>query len=145
MGIESKFRVTKQRTIILEELRNVRTHPTALELYIIVKEQLPKISLGTIYRNLEFLAKIGKIIKLESAGCENRYDGFTEEHHHIRCLECGKVGDIFAKCERDIKVIAQEKTDFLVEEHKLEFTGYCPVCKEKIGIKNQRRKKNAEY
>ncbi len=61
-------RMTRQRMVILEELKKVRTHPTADELYAMVRARLPRISLGTVYRNLDFLAETGEILKLEAAG-----------------------------------------------------------------------------
>lgn len=54
-------RMTRQRAVILEELRKTATHPTADELYSIVRRRLPRISLGTVYRNLDFLADSGEI------------------------------------------------------------------------------------
>lgn len=50
-------RMTRQRAVILEELRKTATHPTADELYSIVRRRLPRISLGTVYRNLDFLGR----------------------------------------------------------------------------------------
>ena len=65
---QPQTRMTRQRAVILEELRKVKTHPTADELYSIVRERLPRISLGTVYRNLDFLADTGEIRRLEAAG-----------------------------------------------------------------------------
>ena len=58
---QPQTRMTRQRAVILEELRKVKTHPTADELNSIVRERLPRISLGTVYRNLDFLADTGEI------------------------------------------------------------------------------------
>jgi len=58
------FRMTRQRRIILEELRKVDSHPTADEVYEMVRRQLPRISLGTVYRNLEILSREGLIQKV---------------------------------------------------------------------------------
>ena len=68
-------RNTPQRRIILEELCAVTTHPTAGELYGIVRRRLPRVSLGTVYRNLEVLYANGVINKLDYAGAEARFDG----------------------------------------------------------------------
>ena len=70
-----KSRMTHQRRIILEELRNTRSHPTADEVYEIVRKRIPKISLGTVYRNLELLSESGVIQKLEIGGTQKRFDG----------------------------------------------------------------------
>ncbi|MDR2745258.1 MAG: transcriptional repressor, partial [Desulfovibrio sp.] len=76
--------MTRQRSVILEELRKVDTHPTADELYTIVRVRLPHISLGTVYRNLEYLVAAGEIARLESAGTSMRFDGDVSGHQHVR-------------------------------------------------------------
>ncbi len=60
--------MTRQRSIILEELRNVCTHPSADEIYEMVRRRLPRISLGTVYRNLEILCELREIQKIETGG-----------------------------------------------------------------------------
>ncbi|MGC8659306.1 MAG: Fur family transcriptional regulator, partial [Desulfomonilaceae bacterium] len=57
----AQIRQTSQRRIILEELAKLKTHPTANEVYEVVRKRLPKISLGTVYRNLELLSESGSI------------------------------------------------------------------------------------
>ena len=64
---QPQTRMTRQRMVILEELRKVKTHPTADELYAMVRTRMPRISLGTVYRNLDFLTESKEILKLESA------------------------------------------------------------------------------
>ena len=86
---QPQTRMTRQRAVILEELRKVKTHPTADELYSIVRERLPRISLGTVYRNLDFLADTGEIRRLEAAGTTKRFDGDISWHQHVRCIHCG--------------------------------------------------------
>jgi Fur family ferric uptake transcriptional regulator len=126
--LNKDMRLTNQRKVILQELRAVKTHPTADEVYTLVRKKIPRISLGTVYRNLEVLSSLGLILKLENAGCQRRYDGDVSPHHHIRCDVCGKVGDIF-----DVPDISEvEKgldTDFQITGHILEFSGICPECR----------------
>ena len=78
-------RVTRQRRVILEELRKLTSHPTAPALYEVVRRRLPRISLGTVYRNLELLARAGFIQRLDLQGAEARFDGNPEHHYHVRC------------------------------------------------------------
>ena len=128
----SIVRMTKQREIILEELKKLKTHPTASELYDIVRKRLPKISLGTVYRNLEILAEMGMIKKLEIAGKEKRWDGDTSKHYHFRCLKCGKVEDIFLKEEDLIKLDnffkGYVKNNVKFEDMNIEINGICEEC-----------------
>lgn len=90
----AQSRMTRQRKVILEELGKVYTHPTADEIYAMVKEKLPNISLGTVYRNLDLLAENNQVLKLETAGNIRRYDANMAPHSHIRCVSCGKVFDV---------------------------------------------------
>ena len=85
--------MTRQRRVILEELRKVNTHPSADEIYEIVRKRLPRISLGTVYRNLEILSEYGDIQKLEPGCSLKRFDGNPNEHCHIRCVSCDRIAD----------------------------------------------------
>ena len=87
-------RVTRQRTVILEELRKLTCHPTADELCDIVRRRLPHISLGTVYRNLDHLAEEGIVLRLDMAGKSKRYDGNIQPHQHVCCIYCGRVADV---------------------------------------------------
>lgn len=123
------MRLTNQRRIIMEQLRSVTSHPTADEIYGMVREKMPRISLGTVYRNLEVLSSLGLVRKLENAAGQKRFDGDMSPHHHIRCELCGKVGDIFDA--PDIPGIEMNvSTDFQVTGYSLEFSGICPECRQ---------------
>jgi len=87
-------KTTEQRTVIVEELRKLRNHPGADEIFLRVKKRLPRISLGTVYRNLELLAAQGLIRRLEARTGGKRFDPVIEPHGHFRCLGCGTVEDL---------------------------------------------------
>ena len=127
------MRLTNQRKVILEELQSVTSHPTADELYEMVRKRLPRISLGTVYRNLEVLSSCGLILKLEVAGQQKRFDGDTSPHHHVRCIKCGRVGDVF-KVRDYPDIIDHCETDFTITGHRLEFLGVCPECLPLSGV-----------
>ncbi len=124
-------RNTKQRQVLLDELRKLKTHPTASELHAVLREKLPRISLGTVYRNLELLASRGDIQKLEIAGGEARFDGDIGRHYHVRCKDCGKVGDVY-DFPSDLSVLDVERLgDYQIIGYWLEFKGLCPECQRK--------------
>lgn len=125
--LSKDMRLTSQRKIILEELRAVHTHPTADEVYNLVRKKMPRISLGTVYRNLEILSTLGLVRKLENAAGQKRFDGDVSPHHHVRCEVCGKVGDIFNAPPID-GVESGLDTEFRITGHTLEFSGVCPEC-----------------
>lgn len=125
------LRMTRQRRVILEELRKVNTHPSADEIYEIVRKRLPRISLGTVYRNLEILSDSGDIQKLETGCSLKRFDGNLSEHCHIRCVRCDRIADAPMLPELEIDLERFDSTDFEIIGHRLEFLGVCPICSDK--------------
>lgn len=125
------MRLTTQRQIILEELGKVTCHPTANEVYDMVRKRLPRIGLGTVYRNLELLADSGVILKLEVGGTQKRFDATVEPHYHIRCSACGKVDDIDIPVQEQINDAAMQASNYTVLGHHIEFSGVCHECQMK--------------
>ena len=125
------LRMTRQRRVILEELRKVNTHPSADEIYEIVRKRLPRISLGTVYRNLEILSDSGDIQKLETGCSLKRFDGNLSEHCHIRCVRCDRIADAPMLPELEIDLERLDSTDFKIIGHRLEFLGVCSICSDK--------------
>lgn len=126
----SQTRMTRQRAVILETLRDVTTHPTADEIYSMVRKKMPRISLGTVYRNLDMLAGSGEIRLLDKAGAQKHFDGNTMPHHHVRCRLCGKIGDVFFPAPVPDMEAASPIPGFVVEAVELEFVGVCDACHE---------------
>ena len=122
------LRLTKQRKVILTELQKVVSHPSADEVYEMVKKDLPRISLGTVYRNLETLTELGEIQKLECGGSVRRFDGNPDNHYHIRCLRCEKIVDAPIELRENLENRLAGKTDFCIISHRVEFLGLCPEC-----------------
>ena len=120
-------RMTVQRSVILDELRKLDTHPTADELYHIVRKRLPRISLGTVYRNLEHLAQTETILKLNIGENIKRFDGYCHKHHHATCLVCGRIYDIPAEGLPEEPRPAVP--GFTVTGANIFFEGYCTGCR----------------
>ncbi|MDR0477247.1 MAG: transcriptional repressor [Desulfobulbaceae bacterium] len=126
-----KMRLTTQRQIILEELTKASSHPTASEVYDMVRKRLPRIGLGTIYRNLELMAESGMIQKLETGGTQKRFDATIGPHYHIRCAACGDLRDVHITLPPQLDTLAAEATGYHITGHNIEFSGYCQNCLEK--------------
>ncbi|MBT8764298.1 transcriptional repressor [Desulfohalobiaceae bacterium Ax17] len=126
MKLPKGKRLTKQRKVILEALKGVKTHPTADEVYDMVRKSLPKISLGTVYRNLDILCEMGLIQKLDIAGRQKRFDGNPKPHCHVRCIECGRVCDV--DYEPSIELKSKNFSGFKVLGYSFDFFGICPEC-----------------
>lgn len=122
-------RWTQQREVILAELRKLTSHPTACDLYEIVRQRLPKVSLGTVYRNLELLADQGTVCKLELGGTEARFDGNVKRHDHIRCLECGRVDDAKSPPLELSRSTGHDLGGYRILGYRLEYVGVCPDCR----------------
>ena len=126
-----KIRMTRQRQVILDELKKINSHPSADELYICVRKRIPRISLGTVYRNLEILSELGQIQKLETGGSIKRFDWNPCKHYHIRCIACGRIDDAPIAPLNQIENELYGSTVFTIMGHRLEFTGLCPACSKK--------------
>ncbi len=123
------MRETKQRRIILEELKKHMDHPGADELYHEVRKVLPRISLGTVYRNLDLLSECGVIRKLEYGSGQKRFDPNPQPHCHFRCVKCGSVKDL----PFEIEVPEPDKNHPWLKTRKilganLEYYGLCTEC-----------------
>lgn len=127
-----KVRNTKQRQIILRVLKGTNTHPTADWLYQKVKDKIPNISLGTVYRNLGVLKEQELIQELRHAGSQSRYDGNPQPHYHFFCLDCGRVEDVILPYSEQMDQDFQSQMpEYAVFGHKTEFYGCCPDCKKR--------------
>jgi len=127
--LHADFRMTAQRKVILEELRRVDTHPTADKIYEMVRRRLPRVSLATVYRNLDWLAQAGLIQKYESGGSQRRFDGNPCDHYHVRCVECGRLDDIVMDPPPLLQSAVGDRTGYRIVGHRLEFLGICPACR----------------
>lgn len=131
---EFTHRMTPQRKVIIEELRKVKSHPTADEVYVLVRKKLPRISLGTVYRNLELLSREGLINKIEFGGGLRRYDGDLDHHIHVRCNNCGRIADMSDDHEPAISPsltkgsLANSSDGFRITGYIVEYRGVCPDC-----------------
>ena len=128
-----KHRMTQQRQIILDAVIRHQSHPTADEIYDEVRKTLPRISMGTVYRNLDMLASAGLIRKLDPGLPQMRFDKNPEEHYHLTCIRCGKIEDAEIKILKDsldnLNNVIGNLTKYGIFGHKLEFIGLCSECK----------------
>lgn len=130
------MKYSKQRELIEYTVKNNRIHPTADEVYSILKPNNPSLSLGTVYRNLNTLAESGKIKKLSMADGIHRFDGDVKEHYHVCCEICGNVYDV---CElgqedltekglRELERVVYQQTGVTVTKRNVYLSGICVEC-----------------
>ncbi|MCF7808975.1 MAG: transcriptional repressor [Candidatus Marinimicrobia bacterium] len=120
------YRFSKQRQLVLDIVRELKTHPVAETVYQQAKESIPNISLGTVYRNLNQLVDMGQISALKDKGLV-RYEGNMEDHDHFYCNTCGSWYDVDVLNDMTIKVLTSGQK-FRVDTINLELSGTCEAC-----------------
>ncbi len=123
------MKFSRQRAAILSFLQSRKDHPSAELVYAYVKKDYPRISLGTVYRNLNQLAEAGVISKLQfgSLGIDH-FDCDTSPHQHFVCTKCDSVIDLPMGDVSYIDAEASKHFDGLIQGHKLYFCGLCKKC-----------------
>ncbi len=122
------LKITPQRVAVYEILLNSYNHPTVEEIYDEVKKRYPFVSLATVYRTVETLEQMGLAKKVCYWGSSARYDANIDEHHHLICVKCGAIRDIYM--EEDLS-IPSELEGFRTEGYSVNIYGLCPECREK--------------
>lgn len=128
MSTPAHNRSTKQRQAIFTALQGDTNHPTAEEVYLKVKRQLPHISLGTVYRNLKLLVEQDLVKEITVAEGPARYDFRTDDHQHFICDGCERVYDL--KVSLGLHLRELERTGFALRRQQLVLYGLCPRCRE---------------
>lgn len=103
-------------------------HPTAETIYENLREEYPKISLGTVYRNLSLLTDIGEIRTISTGVGPDRFDGNVLPHYHFICRHCGQVIDLNVHELEHINLLAQHDFPGVIEGHRVFFYGSCAAC-----------------
>lgn len=129
MLMQKKQRMTKQKKVIMDVLRGTRSHPTADWIYEQAKKQIPDLSLGTVYRNLNLLKEMGEILELNYGSTYSRFDGYPHPHYHFQCLDCGKIYDLELPNQFPAGDQEQIMDGHLIQSHRLEFYGRCCACR----------------
>ncbi len=123
-----KTRNTNQRIKILAFLRGVKNHPSAEEVYNAVRKDLPAITLATVYRNLNLLAEMGEIQRIE-VNNEYRFDANSCNHLHCICRNCREVFDLDMPSITEYALKQFPGREFHPECVKIMYSGVCDTCK----------------
>ncbi|MBI4492977.1 MAG: transcriptional repressor [Chloroflexi bacterium] len=124
------LKVTPQRQRIFQVLAGNRVHPTAESVYATVRAELPTISLKTVYQILNELVALGEILQLDLGTGASRFDPNVSQHHHLVCVACGKVCDLYANYG-DLQVPPEQQQGFTVRSAEVVFRGLCDQCNKK--------------
>jgi Fur family peroxide stress response transcriptional regulator len=123
-------RKSSQRDAILKVVKITNSHPGADWIYEQVKNEIPNISMGTIYRNLRLLVDTGEVKEINIPGIPSRFDGNTSDHHHLLCKKCGRIFDLDESVSCNMEDEIFKKTGFKAEVQYLKFIGLCSDCQE---------------
>lgn len=135
-NISMNPRNTKQRQAIFEAIEHHGGHLTADDIYILVKRRFPRLSLGTVYRNLHVLVAQGGLRELDLGMSVTYFEIAKDSHYHLICRLCGNITDADIPVERRLQSVvgqARKLDGFLIEEHRLDFIGVCAACQSKPG------------
>ncbi|MCG3398924.1 Fur family transcriptional regulator [Staphylococcus massiliensis] len=133
---QSSYKLTPQReatvTVLIE---NEADHLSAEDVYLKVKDKAPEIGLATVYRTLELLAELKVVDKINFGDGVARFDlrkeGAKHFHHHLVCMECGRVDEIEEDLLPQVEDKVEKDFNFKIIDHRLTFHGICDSCQQK--------------
>ena len=135
MARDIRRRTTRQLTAVYETLQGDHSHPGAEEIHRRVRKLSPKVSLGTVYRNLQRLTAEGKIRTVYVGDRSARYDPTLEPHDHFICQRCGRVDDVWLKRDRRVNLAPLVNQGFTVIDQSLAIHGFCRQCGQKQAVR----------
>ena len=122
--------MTRQRTLLLDLIKDAGGHLDADELYRRAREKQPRVSLSTVYRALHLFKKMGLVEEYHFDESHHHYEATSKkEHHHLLCLGCGKVTEFQSPLSRYVTRNVPEARDFHIVDTELRMTGYCSDCR----------------
>jgi Fur family transcriptional regulator, ferric uptake regulator len=132
--IREKFRrsgytLTSQRRAVFEALKEAHGHPSAEDIYLIVKRKNPRVALGTVYQALSVLEEIGVVGSKHWSESPTRYDLNVEPHLDIRCTRCGEVAEIPGVGIDELEEHIRNNTPYEVTHTTMVIEGICPACR----------------
>jgi len=124
----SGLRFTPQRRVVFDSLLTRRDHPTATEVFMRVKGDMPSISLATVYNCLETLVECGLVKQVNVEREPTRYCPNVEEHAHFVCNQCGQVFDVDLTGSAKMEKMLSLPEGFTVTSRELNLRGTCATC-----------------
>lgn len=121
-------RRTPQLDAVYDAVAAERDHPTADMVHVRVRQVMPSVSLGTVYRNLQKLAAERRVRVLHLGNRVTRYDATLSDHDHFCCEGCGAVYDLEAAPRRRRPAAPAIGAGFAVRTEVVTFYGLCPPC-----------------
>jgi Fe2+ or Zn2+ uptake regulation protein len=125
-----QWRITPQRRVIAQALEGDQVHLTAEEVLGIARGRLPEVSLATVYNTLNEMVAMGEVQQVDAGPGPTRYDPNVERpHHHLVCLRCGELRDVYPVGEDSIELPRSQRFGYQLVSRDVLFQGYCPGCR----------------
>lgn len=127
---QRKIRRSRQRDRILSVLQQATDHPTASEVYDLLKPEFPSLSLGNVYRNLNILVEQGHVERIQSGSTFDRFESRKSPHFHFVCTNCGKIIDVHPpeSIHQTLDGLVEEQIGKMPDRHRVEYYGICADC-----------------
>lgn len=136
IGGKTDTRNTEQRRIILRIIQQAGRHLDADDIYRLARQELPVISLSTVYRTLQLFRRMGLVEEHQFSGMRRRYESMSRtKHHHLVCLGCGQVLEFNCPSTERLKSRISKQEGFEVIDAEVRLEGYCPECKRRLSDK----------
>lgn len=120
---------SRQREIVKNDILNRYDHPTAEAVYLTVRVLEPKISLATVYRNLDYFVDEGLVEKFMVPNEPDHYDPVSYEHYHVKCNNCGEISDVNIQLSDYFARQVKSQTEISVKTLQIIAEGICESCK----------------
>ncbi|QNK57581.1 MULTISPECIES: Fur family transcriptional regulator [Paenibacillus] len=124
----AKINLTIQRKAIYEVVQGSHDHPTAADVIERLRSKGFNFAYGTVYNSLRYLADVGLIRELKLGEAVSRYDARTEDHQHIVCTKCGRVGEVLTELPASWVSTVADETKFVIEHAHVVLEGVCETC-----------------
>jgi Fe2+ or Zn2+ uptake regulation protein len=126
---EQGLAFTFQRQVIYEAVVDSREHPTPELIYEQVRQRIPSISLGTVYKNVKTFLDSGVLKEVTLHHGSLRLESNMTPHHHLVCSSCKAIFDIEASAVEPVQLPKSElPTGFSIKQCRVEFVGMCKSC-----------------
>lgn len=132
--------VTTQRRAVFEAILGRTDHPTAEQLYRAVRGELPQVSRMTVHRILATFVSLGLVARTCHPGSAARFDPKLRQHHHLVCLDCGRIIDVEDPRLNRIPLPDVKQYEFQIQDYNVDFRGRCGRCRKKPRARQHRPK-----
>jgi Fe2+ or Zn2+ uptake regulation protein len=121
------LKMTPQRQCIFRILHDNGSHPTAHSVFQSACEEMPTISLRTVYQILNDLVALGEVQQFDVGTGAARFDPVTGAHHHLVCTRCGAMSDVHCDLA-GLRLPARQHQGFTISGAEVIFRGLCANC-----------------